>query len=47
VQWRLAGGALELEATVPEGVTADVELPGGERRRVGAGAHSFAAAPTH
>jgi alpha-L-rhamnosidase len=41
VEWRLAGGALELEATVPEGVTADVELPGGERRSVSGGTHNF------
>ncbi|MFF2029196.1 family 78 glycoside hydrolase catalytic domain [Arthrobacter sp. NPDC058192] len=41
VEWRAACGVLELEATVPEGVTADVELPGGERRSVGAGTHSF------
>ena len=47
VEWRAAGGVLELEATIPAGVTADVELPSGERRSVGAGTHSFAAAPTH
>jgi alpha-L-rhamnosidase len=42
VEWRLDGGALEVEATVPEGVEADIELSGGERRSVGGGIHSFA-----
>ncbi|SFT90615.1 family 78 glycoside hydrolase catalytic domain [Arthrobacter sp. ov118] len=42
VEWRLDGGALQVEATVPEGVEADIELPGGERRSVGGGIHSFA-----
>jgi alpha-L-rhamnosidase len=41
VEWRLDGGALALEATVPEGVEADVVLPGGELRTVQAGTHRF------
>jgi alpha-L-rhamnosidase len=43
VEWRLDGGALQIEATVPEGVEADVELPGGARRSVGGGIHRFSA----
>ncbi|MHA7287662.1 family 78 glycoside hydrolase catalytic domain [Arthrobacter sp. MDT3-44] len=41
VEWRLDDGALSLEATVPEGVEADVELPGGERFSVQVGTHCF------
>ncbi|WP_258803604.1 glycoside hydrolase family 78 protein [Pseudarthrobacter sp. NS4] len=41
VEWRLDDGALHLEATVPEGVEADVVLPGGELRTVGGGTHRF------
>ncbi|GGI78745.1 family 78 glycoside hydrolase catalytic domain [Pseudarthrobacter scleromae] len=41
VEWRLDDGALHLEATVPEGVEADVVLPGGEPRTVQGGTHRF------
>ncbi|MCD5342899.1 glycoside hydrolase family 78 protein [Arthrobacter sp. AK04] len=41
VEWRLDDGAFHLEATVPEGVEADVVLPGGESRTVQDGTHSF------
>lgn len=41
VEWRLDGGAFHLEATVPEGVEADVVLPDGEPRTVQGGTHSF------
>lgn len=38
VSWREIGDGVELECTIPVGVTADVELPG-LRREVGAGTH--------
>lgn len=41
VEWKHDDGAFRLEATVPEGVEADVVLPGGGQRTVGAGTHSF------
>ncbi|OUM44972.1 alpha-L-rhamnosidase [Arthrobacter sedimenti] len=41
VEWRLDDGALTIEATVPDGVEADVELPGGERFSVRGGTHRF------
>ncbi len=41
VEWRLDDDALHLEAMVPEGVDADVVLPGGERRSVGGGTYQF------
>lgn len=45
VSWRLAdGGELDVEVTVPDGVTAEVDLPGVEPQRVGAGRHRFTGA---
>jgi alpha-L-rhamnosidase len=41
VEWKHDGGAFHLEVTVPGGVEADVVLPGGEQRTVGAGTHSY------
>jgi len=41
VEWKLDDGALHLEATVPEGVEADVVLPGDERRSVSGGTYRF------
>ncbi|SEQ41297.1 alpha-L-rhamnosidase [Arthrobacter sp. OV608] len=41
VEWKHDDGAFRLEATVPGGAEADVVLPGGEQRTVGAGTHSF------
>jgi alpha-L-rhamnosidase len=41
VEWRLDDAALHLEARVPQGVQADVVLPGGEHRSVGGGRHRF------
>ncbi|WP_406634575.1 glycoside hydrolase family 78 protein [Pseudarthrobacter quantipunctorum] len=41
VEWRLDDGAFHLEATVPEGVEADVVLPDGEPRTFQGGTHSF------
>jgi alpha-L-rhamnosidase len=41
VEWRLDGGALHVEATVPDGVEADVELPDGARRSISGGTHLF------
>jgi alpha-L-rhamnosidase len=43
VEWKHDGGALHLEAIVPEGVEADVVLPGGEHHSVGGGTHRFTA----
>ncbi|RDV11636.1 alpha-L-rhamnosidase [Arthrobacter sp. RT-1] len=43
VEWRLDGGALHVEATVPDGVEADVALPGREPFTVQGGTHSFTA----
>lgn len=42
-EWRLDGGAFRLEATVPDGVVADVVLPDGDRQSVEGGTHSFSA----
>lgn len=41
VEWTLDGGAFRLEATVPDGVAADVVLPDGAQRTVEGGTHSF------
>ncbi|WP_350001148.1 family 78 glycoside hydrolase catalytic domain [Pseudarthrobacter sp. WHRI 8279] len=41
VEWRLDDGAFHLEATVPQGVEADVVLPDGEPRTFQGGTHSF------
>ena len=43
VEWKLDGGGFLLEATVPDGVAADVVLPGGARNSVTGGTHSFSA----
>lgn len=43
VEWKHDDGAFHLEATVPGGVEADVVLPDGGRRTVGAGTHRFTA----
>ncbi|HSU47193.1 MAG TPA: family 78 glycoside hydrolase catalytic domain, partial [Arthrobacter sp.] len=42
VEWKLDGGAFSLEATVPDGVAADVVLPDGARHSLAGGTHSFA-----
>lgn len=43
VRWDLVDGDLVVRATVPEGVSATVRLPGLEERRVGGGEHEFRA----
>jgi len=44
VSWRLTPhGQLEVDITVPEGVTAEVDIPGVERRHVGGGGHHITA----
>lgn len=43
VEWRLDGGVLHVEATVPDGVEADVDLPGREPFTVQGGTHRFTA----
>ena len=43
VAWTNDAGEFRLEATVPDGVAADVVLPGGARHRVTGGTHSFSA----
>lgn len=42
--WKHDGGAFRLEATVPDGVAADVVLPDGARHGVTGGTHRFEAA---
>ena len=44
VEWKVDGGGFLLEATVPEGVAADVVLPDGARHAIAGGTHRFAAA---
>ena len=40
VAWRLApDGKLEVDVTVPDGVTAEIDVPGAEPQRVGGGRH--------
>ncbi|GAA3336706.1 glycoside hydrolase family 78 protein [Curtobacterium pusillum] len=41
VRWELVDGELVVRATVPDGVTAVVRLPGLDEQRVGAGTHEF------
>ncbi|MFZ7086856.1 family 78 glycoside hydrolase catalytic domain [Curtobacterium sp. RRHDQ10] len=43
VRWELADGSLVLRATVPEGVTAVVRLPGADEQRRTGGTHEFRA----
>jgi len=43
VSWTLDGGEFRLEATVPDGVAADVVLPDGARHSIEGGTHSFTA----
>ena len=44
VEWRITdAGSLEVEATLPEGVQAEVRLPGHDGRTVGAGTHRLRA----
>src|SRR4051794_16744698 len=45
VEWRLGEeGRLDVDVTVPEGVTAEIDLPGGQRRRVTGGRHHLTSA---
>lgn len=41
VAWRIADGHGTLDATIPDGTTADIVLPDGQRHEAGAGAHQF------
>ncbi len=41
VDWRMVDGRLAVEATVPAGVSADVDLPGRERFTIQGGSHVF------
>ncbi|MCO1660832.1 alpha-L-rhamnosidase [Pseudonocardia humida] len=44
VAWRVEpSGALDVEVAVPDGVTAEIDVPGAEPQRVGAGSHRFRA----
>jgi alpha-L-rhamnosidase len=48
VTWRLGPtGALDVEVTVPDGVTAQIDVPGVEPQRVGGGRHRFYVAADH
>lgn len=40
-EWKIEGEKLKVEATVPLGCTADVELPGGTTQSVGSGVWEF------
>jgi alpha-L-rhamnosidase len=44
VDWHLAEGRLEVDVTVPDGVTAEIELPDGRRQRVTGGRHHLTSA---
>ncbi len=47
VEWRTTGdGVLEVEAKIPDGVEAEIRLPGQDGRSVGAGTHRLTAAAT-
>ena len=39
VEWHVTEGVLEVEVTVPDGVTAEVDLPDGRQQRVTGGRH--------
>jgi alpha-L-rhamnosidase len=39
VEWHVTDGELEVEVDVPDGVTAEIDLPDGQRQRVTAGRH--------
>jgi alpha-L-rhamnosidase len=43
--WLRAAGQLDLEVTLPDGVTAEINLLGAEPQRVGGGRHQLTAAP--
>ena len=42
-RWHLEGGQLSFTATVPEGVGAEVDVPGLPRQEIGSGTHQFKA----
>ena len=44
VEWRVSDGELAVDVTVPDGVTADVDLPDGQRQRVTGGRHHLTSA---
>ena len=43
VEWRVVEGRLEVDVTVPDGVTAEVDLPDGRTGRLTAGRHRLTA----
>ncbi|MFC7622221.1 family 78 glycoside hydrolase catalytic domain [Microlunatus sp. GCM10028923] len=45
VRWQRSGDAVELTATIPPGVTADVRLPDGAEHQVSHGDHAWTAVP--
>jgi alpha-L-rhamnosidase len=44
VAWRLDDGELEVELAVPDGVSAEVDLPDGQQRRLTGGRHRLTSA---
>ena len=44
VEWHLTDDGLEVDVTVPDGVTAEIDLPDGQRQRVTGGRHHLTSA---
>ena len=41
VDWRVENGSFRLNVEIPPGMTADVQMPGGQSSTVGSGRHQF------
>jgi alpha-L-rhamnosidase len=44
VEWRVTDGELQVDLSVPDGVTAEIDLPDGQRQRVTGGRHRLTSA---
>jgi alpha-L-rhamnosidase len=44
VEWRVTDGVLQVDLSVPDGVTAEIDLPDGQRQRVTGGRHRLTSA---